>query len=398
VAPPFDLPTIEADQAAAVRLHFAAQVAPAQNALNNAQSALSGAETELTNDQQTSTNAATDATLDQLALNRGATAEQEADAANSQAQAVLTRDHQRLVAVAVQLYVGDPTEGGATTVSQLEEQGIAEQLAQVAIDHIASTVQSDKLTAAATQRSADQAGAALEHDAVVLAEAQHSAQQAAEAIGPDTARVKVDTNELSAATAAFTKASAAMDAAVAALGQLAPDGSISILGRAALDANQMTAWYNSTSFVDLASTPISKLATWYLSEGSREGVRGDMAFAQSIVETGGFGSPDAITQNNYAGIGHCDSCASGYLFASAQLGIRGQMQLLRTYATPGLTTAELHDPPANADVVPQKDFREGCCASWQALTGTWATSTTYGATILNVYQGMLEYVVSTNTS
>ena len=54
-----------------------------------------------------------------------------------------------------------------------------------------------------------------------------------------------------------------------------------------------------------------------------------MAFAQAVLETGGFSSPDAVDLNNYAGIGHCDTCGQGWAFPSPQAGVLGQLQLLR---------------------------------------------------------------------
>ena len=71
---------------------------------------------------------------------------------------------------------------------------------------------------------------------------------------------------------------------------------------------------------------------FYLSEGLAEGVRGDIAFAQAMVETGAFTSP-LTRHNNFAGIGTCDSCATGYDFESPQLGVRAQMQLLHASQT-----------------------------------------------------------------
>ncbi len=38
--------------------------------------------------------------------------------------------------------------------------------------------------------------------------------------------------------------------------------------------------------------------------------------------------------NNFAGIGACDSCAGGDRFANAREGVRAQIQLLRFYADP----------------------------------------------------------------
>ena len=39
------------------------------------------------------------------------------------------------------------------------------------------------------------------------------------------------------------------------------------------------------------TVPIEVLAQIYLDEGARTGVRGDVAFAQSILETAGFANP-----------------------------------------------------------------------------------------------------------
>ena len=74
----------------------------------------------------------------------------------------------------------------------------------------------------------------------------------------------------------------------------------------------------------------------FVTEGNRYNVRGDIAFAQSIVETAWFNFPDngmvRPNNNNFAGIGACDSCGNGYQFSSALAGVRGQLQLLRNYA------------------------------------------------------------------
>jgi hypothetical protein len=162
-----------------------------------------------------------------------------------------------------------------------------------------------------------------------------------------------------------------------------------ILGRPALSAAELAAWYDQSGYVDLAGAPIQRLAEWYIEEGDAEGVRGDIAFAQAIVETGGFSSPDAVVDNNYAGIGHCDTCAAGFRFASPRAGVRGQIQLLRTYAQPGLTAAQMADPPVLAALDPSAQVARGCCRTWNALTGRWATDPDYGLTVLAVYQSML---------
>ena len=74
-------------------------------------------------------------------------------------------------------------------------------------------------------------------------------------------------------------------------------------------------------------------------------MRGDVAFAQSILETGGFANPgSAATDNNFAGIGWCDSCKHGFNFPDAQTGVRAQLQLLRIYVDPTFPDADYKDP------------------------------------------------------
>ena len=67
-----------------------------------------------------------------------------------------------------------------------------------------------------------------------------------------------------------------------------------------------------------------------------EGVRGDIAFAQSCLETGNFGfSGSAVTldQNNFCGMGVTSNGMKGNFFDTPQLGIRAQVQHLKTYAS-----------------------------------------------------------------
>lgn len=75
---------------------------------------------------------------------------------------------------------------------------------------------------------------------------------------------------------------------------------------------------------------------YYLSEGEAEGMRGDVAFAQSYIETGNFAFPQTtcnvtLDQNNFAMIGVTGTWAKGNSFATPQLGIRAQIQHLLAY-------------------------------------------------------------------
>ena len=112
----------------------------------------------------------------------------------------------------------------------------------------------------------------------------------------------------------------------------------------------------------------------YLEEGAAEGVRGDFAFAQAVVETGGF---SAANDNNYSGLGWCDGCARGIVFPTPRDGIRGQIQLLLNYADSGSRAANLHNPlspyvwrsvpPRSTPTSPRAGRRRG--ATWATATG-----------------------------
>jgi len=172
-----------------------------------------------------------------------------------------------------------------------------------------------------------------------------------------------------------------------------PPGQVSILGGAALTTTQLVGWFNSRGYVDFTSAPIEQLAAWYMRDGAEVGVRGDVAFAQAVLETGGFGSPDAVSLSNFAGIGHCDTCASGWTFPSPEGGVLGQVQLLRIFA-------DSHPPPQGApapvlpSLTPAKEISAGCCSTVESLTGVWATDPTYGQQILAIYGDMLGYALS----
>jgi hypothetical protein len=170
----------------------------------------------------------------------------------------------------------------------------------------------------------------------------------------------------------------------------ATSASSPILGPSRLSANQMAAFIKSEKYKPRVTVPMRDLAQMYLDEGARTGVRGDVAFAQSILETAGFRNPgSAATDNNFAGIGWCDSCAHGYNFPDAQTGVRAQLQLLRTYADPTFPQADYKDPillPGTLTL----GFR-GKVQTWWDLWGTWATGALYGQRVYDIYQRMVTF-------
>lgn len=85
-----------------------------------------------------------------------------------------------------------------------------------------------------------------------------------------------------------------------------------IMGNAVATVEQMTEYIKAKN-PDVAQSVIDMIP-FYLLEGKAEGVRGDIAFAQSCLETGNFGfSGSAVTldQNNFCGMGVTSSGSIG---------------------------------------------------------------------------------------
>lgn len=125
----------------------------------------------------------------------------------------------------------------------------------------------------------------------------------------------------------------------------------------------------------------------YLTEGGAEGIRGDVAFAQSCLETGNFTFKDSavtLSQNNFCGMGVTANGMRGNSFESPQIGIRAQIQHLKAYAN----TKELQ----NGCVDPRFKYVERGCAKYVEWLGIqenpkgkgWAAGADYGSKILRI--------------
>ncbi|MGZ6885976.1 MAG: glucosaminidase domain-containing protein [Acidimicrobiia bacterium] len=167
-----------------------------------------------------------------------------------------------------------------------------------------------------------------------------------------------------------------------------------IMSGSILSPTELTSWFVGTHRKARITVPMLELAQDYIDEGAAAKVRGDIAFAQSILETGSFYFPDGgqltPTDNNFAGINACDSCAHGSPFPDARTGVRAQMQLLRVYADPSFSAASLGVPL----VLPNIDhhFLKGRVPTWNGLTHTWATANAYGDRIISIYAGILSWL------
>src|SRR4051812_22292673 len=180
-----------------------------------------------------------------------------------------------------------------------------------------------------------------------------------------------------------------------------------VMGPNLLSANQLARWFQSVPGRRPVRVPslgnnITALAQTFIDEGRVEGVRGDIAFVQSILETGWFsfaGSQIPPDANNFAGLNAYNdraglaNCKKGdptpgpsRCFATARIGVLTQIQLLRSYADATSKNLAHRLTKAPSD-------RVGAAPIWEYFGGTncpcgkliWATAKNYGVRILKMY-------------
>ena len=184
-----------------------------------------------------------------------------------------------------------------------------------------------------------------------------------------------------------------------------------VMGPNLLSAAQLARWFEAVEGGRAPNVPslhdsVTALAQTFIDEGHVEGVRGDLAFVQSIIETGWFsfaGSQIPPDANNFAGINAFDgraglpNCKHGdaapsRCFASARLGVLTQVQLLRSYAdatTTHLPHRLISAPPDRVGAAPIWEYFGGSNCPCHKLI--WASAKNYGITILKLYSQALVF-------
>lgn len=163
------------------------------------------------------------------------------------------------------------------------------------------------------------------------------------------------------------------------------DGYTAIMGKAVVAAAQMQAYIRQVN--SSVAQSVIDMIPLYLSEGDAEGVRGDIAFAQSCLETGNFGfSQSAVTleQNNFAGMGVTQNGMKGLSFDSPQLGIRCQIQHLKAYACTEALVNENIDPRFKYVTRGSAPYVEWLGIPENPQGVGWAAGAGYGEKILGI--------------
>jgi hypothetical protein len=138
---------------------------------------------------------------------------------------------------------------------------------------------------------------------------------------------------------------------------------------------------------------LEQIAQIFVDEGTTENVRGDVAFAQAYIETGGFSAGGS--DNNFSGLGACDGCGGQNRFPNALEGIRAQIQLLKAYAGGGplVNVASPYwwggDPMTAANKYASFGGT-GSAPTWRAMGGgKWASDGGYSGKVLGTYDKMI---------
>lgn len=167
--------------------------------------------------------------------------------------------------------------------------------------------------------------------------------------------------------------------------------STKIMGQAQASIEQMRAYIKKVN--PKAPESVLAMIPLYITEGALEDVRGDVAFAQSCLETGNFTFKDSavtLDQNNFCGMGVTSTGVKGSSFKTPKEGIRAQMQHLKAYACDDALEQRCIDP--------RFTYVKRSCAPYVEWLGIqenpsgagWASGKGYGTKILNILSNILE--------
>lgn len=162
-----------------------------------------------------------------------------------------------------------------------------------------------------------------------------------------------------------------------------------IEGDSKLTVSQMRAYIKSVN--PNVADSVLNMIPYYISEGNAEGIRGDLAFCQSCLETGNFtfaGSAVTLNQNNFCGLGVTSNGMKGHFFATPQLGIRAQIQHLKAYAnTESLNRAQI-DPRFQYVTRGSAPYLQWLGIQENPLGYGWASGGDYGDHIMRIYNAI----------
>lgn len=192
-------------------------------------------------------------------------------------------------------------------------------------------------------------------------------------------------------------ANSAAAAPAAAAEEVIADGQYPIMGKSTVTVEQMVSYFQSGN-VPYPAEQLSKggadsietFCQMYFDEASAEGVRPEVAFVQTMKETGflQYGGDASVEQFNFAGLGTTGGGVPGNSYPDVRTGIRAQIQHLKAYATA--------DALAQDCVDDRYEYVMKGCAPYVEWLGQkenpegqgWATAENYGYSIVEMIHAM----------
>lgn len=171
------------------------------------------------------------------------------------------------------------------------------------------------------------------------------------------------------------------------------EGQYPIMGTSPVTAEQLVSYfksagvsYPSEELGEGGADSIETFATMYCEEAAAEGVRPEVAFVQTMKETGWlqFGGDVSVEQFNFAGLGTTGGGVPGNSYPDVRTGIRAQIQHLKAYAST--------EPLNQACVDERYEYVLKGCAPYVEWLGQkenpagtgWATAEKYGDSIVSM--------------
>ncbi|MEG0903065.1 MAG: glucosaminidase domain-containing protein [Lachnospiraceae bacterium] len=174
-------------------------------------------------------------------------------------------------------------------------------------------------------------------------------------------------------------------------------GAYPIMGKTMITVDQMVKYYESNGGIypdkvlkNGGASDIQAFCTIYYEEAVAEGVKAEVAFTQTMKETGWlqYGGDSKVEQYNFAGLGTTGGGVQGNAFSDVRTGIRAQIQHLKAYATKEPLTKECVDNRYEYVEKGSAPYVEWLGQQENPAGKGWAAAPQYGYDIVQMIQGL----------
>lgn len=172
-----------------------------------------------------------------------------------------------------------------------------------------------------------------------------------------------------------------------------------IMGQSDITVQEMVDYFNDSGEIypaeELSEGGADSIETFcqiYYEEAEAEGVRPEVAFAQTMKETGflQYGGDASIEQFNFAGIGTTGGGVPGNSYPDVRTGVRAQIQHLKAYATTDALEQECVDDRYQYVKKGAAPYVEWLGQQENPQGVGWATGENYGYDIVQMIRDMQE--------